>query len=92
MYHNAVIFLVLVGLSYTNVQELPRLVYNLLLVGTVMAVLIAVSALSYEKFEKPILRLKSRYTVVRSGLPAAPAASASPAAAVPSQLETAPRE
>jgi peptidoglycan/LPS O-acetylase OafA/YrhL len=86
MYHNAVIFLVLVGLSYTNVQELPRLAYNLLLVVTVLLVLIAVSALSYEKFEKPILRLKSRYTVVRSGLPTAPAA------AVPSQLETAPRE
>jgi peptidoglycan/LPS O-acetylase OafA/YrhL len=67
VYHTAIIYLVLMAFSFLHFTSALELRYNLILYGVVIGLTILVAAVSYEKYEKRFLRLKSKVQVVRSG-------------------------
>jgi peptidoglycan/LPS O-acetylase OafA/YrhL len=66
MYHNFVIYLVLLALSYTGFNQVNTLFYNVTLYTIVIGLTIGVSALSYNTFERFFLGFKDRFTIVAS--------------------------
>jgi peptidoglycan/LPS O-acetylase OafA/YrhL len=67
MYHPPIIYLTLVGLSYTGLWGTGYFIYNLVLYGVVIAATIGVSAWSYRYFEGWFLALKDRFVTVPTG-------------------------
>lgn len=66
MYHPVIIYFMLIGLDKIGFRE-DTLLFNLILHSLVIAVTLTVAHLSYQYFEKPFLRLKERFAIVKSG-------------------------
>ena len=67
MFHTMCIAVVVFGLSKLGIAETNPILFNLLLYGLSIAATIAVSALSFNYFEKWFLKWKDGFTVVKSG-------------------------
>lgn len=67
MYHLAIVYLAFLMFSYMNVQQWDPHVFTWVAYIFITAVTIAVAHLSYRYYEMPFLRLKKRFTVIRSG-------------------------
>jgi peptidoglycan/LPS O-acetylase OafA/YrhL len=68
MYHLAVVYLVFMAFSFVNIWTWNNWVYNLVIYSLIIGLTLAISEASYRWFERPFLRLKNRFTVVKSGL------------------------
>jgi len=66
MYHLVVIYFTMIAFDKFNYRR-DDLLYNLLLYTIVFSVTLALAHFSYKYFEKPFLRLKERFAVVKSG-------------------------
>ncbi len=67
MFHTMCIAVVIWGLSKLGFAEGNMVLFNVLLYGLSIAATIAVSALSFNYFEKWFLKWKDGFTVVKSG-------------------------
>ncbi len=69
MFHMAIIYFVMIAFERLGWGQDNGVGYNLVLYTVVVSATVAVSALSYQYFEKRFLRLKERFAVVQSGVP-----------------------
>lgn len=67
MYHLAIVYLMFLMFSYMNVKQWNPGVFTSVAYISITAVTLLVADLSYRWYEKPFLRLKKRFTVIRSG-------------------------
>ena len=67
MYHLLVIYLVLLAFNYINVSQWNNIVFNVVVYTLIIVLTIATAEASHRWFEAPFLRLKHRFTVVKSG-------------------------
>jgi peptidoglycan/LPS O-acetylase OafA/YrhL len=66
MYHPVIIYLMLGFFPLLGLSDATTLSYTLVANGLAIGLTLGIAALSYRLFEKPFLRLKDRFTVVRS--------------------------
>ncbi len=69
MYHLLIAYLVLLAFNYINVSQWNNIVFNVVVYTLIIGLTIAAAEASHRWFEAPFLRLKSRFSVVKSGLP-----------------------
>lgn len=67
MYHLLVTYLVFLAFNYINVSQWNNIVFNIVVYTIIIALTLATAEASHRWFEKPFLRLKDRFTVVKSG-------------------------
>lgn len=68
MYHLGIVYLVMLFFTFVDLSNWNGWVFNILLHIIVIGLTLAVSEASRRWFEGPFLRLKSRFTIVKSGL------------------------
>jgi peptidoglycan/LPS O-acetylase OafA/YrhL len=69
MYHVLVIYIVLAAFANTSFGQSDSFAFNIVLLILVVSITIGLAYISYQRLEKPFLRLKNRFTVVASGVP-----------------------
>ncbi|MCA0458244.1 MAG: acyltransferase [Chloroflexi bacterium] len=69
MYHLFVIYLVFIAFNYINVSQWNNIVFNITVYVLITGLTIAAAEVSHRWFEAPFLRLKRRFTIVKSGAP-----------------------
>ena len=69
MYHLLIAYLVFLAFNYINVRQWNNIVFNVVVYTIIIVLTIAAAEASHRWFEAPFLRLKSRFSVVKSGLP-----------------------
>ncbi|MBI1278726.1 MAG: acyltransferase family protein [Anaerolineaceae bacterium] len=69
MYHLLVAYLVLLAFNYIDVRQWNNIIFNVVIYALIIGLTIAAAQVSHRWFEAPFLRLKSRFSVVKSGLP-----------------------
>ncbi|MEZ4671190.1 MAG: acyltransferase [Anaerolineae bacterium] len=68
MYHLPIVYLVFLSFSFVNIWTWNNWVYNAVIYSLIIGLTLAASEASYRWFERPFLRLKNRFTVVKSGM------------------------
>jgi peptidoglycan/LPS O-acetylase OafA/YrhL len=68
MYHLLVAYLVFLAFNYINVSQWNNIVFNVVVYALIIGLTIAAADASHRWFEAPFLRLKNRFSVVKSGL------------------------
>ncbi|BDC98227.1 acyltransferase [Persicobacter psychrovividus] len=68
MYHNICIILIIKMLMYFEVQLVNPTLFNVLLYGGSVIFTTFITAISYEYFESKVLKFKSRFMVIKSGV------------------------
>lgn len=79
MYHLLIAYLVYLAFNYINVSQWNNIVFNVVVYTIIIVLTIAAAEASHRWFEAPFLRLKSRFSVVKSGLEEKPAPEPTPA-------------
>ncbi len=69
MYHLLIAYLVYLAFNYINVSQWNNIVFNVVVYTIIIVLTIAAAEASHRWFEAPFLRLKSRFSVVKSGSP-----------------------
>lgn len=85
MYHLLVIYLVFLAFNYINVSQWNNIVFNVVVYTLIIGLTVGVAEASHRWFERPFLRLKDRFTVVKSGATPADESAPSLAAVTPTQ-------
>lgn len=67
MFHTSCIAIVITGLQKLGLASQSPVLFNIMLYGLSIATTIAVSAISYNHFEKWFLKWKNGFAVVKSG-------------------------